>query len=114
MKAAIISEAGGKPVYGDFPKPTATTGTEIVTVKASALSRFSKSRSSGSHYSSDAAFPVVAGADGVGSTSTGKRVYFVLPVAPYGALAEKTVVRSQLTVSVPDDIDDVTAEAIAT
>jgi NADPH:quinone reductase-like Zn-dependent oxidoreductase len=113
MKAAIIREVSSKPIYGDFRDPTATAGTEIVTVKASALSQFSKSRSSGGHYSSETVFPVVAGADGVGSTGVGKRIYFVLPVPPYGALAEKTIVRSQLTVPVPDGIDDATAAAIA-
>jgi NADPH:quinone reductase-like Zn-dependent oxidoreductase len=113
MKAAIIREAGSRPIYGDFREPTATAGTELVTVKASALSQFSRSRSSGGHYSSETVFPVVAGADGVGSTGAGNRIYFVLPVAPYGALAEKTIVRSLLTVPVPEGIDDATAAAIA-
>ena len=113
MKAAIIRAAGDKPIYGDFAEPVVTEETEIITVTASALSQFSRARSSGSHYSSDAVFPVVAGADGVGVTADGRRVYFVLPVAPYGALAEKALVRSKLTVPVPDELDDVTAAAIA-
>ena len=53
-------------------------------------------------------FPSVAGVDGVGVTAEGKRVYFVLPVAPYGALAERALVRSKLTVPVPDELDDAT------
>jgi NADPH:quinone reductase-like Zn-dependent oxidoreductase len=113
MKAAIIRTAGAGPLFGDFPGPATTQGTEVITVIASALSQFSKSRSSGSHYSSDAELPVVAGADGVGTTSEGRRVYFVMPVAPYGALAEQTLVRPELTVPVPDELDDVTAAAIA-
>jgi NADPH:quinone reductase-like Zn-dependent oxidoreductase len=113
MKAAIIRTAGGTPIYGDFAQPVATQGMEVVTVTASALSQFSKSRSSGSHYSSDVEFPVIAGADGVGISIDGKRVYFVMPVAPYGALAEQTLIRPKLTVPVPDELDDVTAAAIA-
>jgi NADPH:quinone reductase-like Zn-dependent oxidoreductase len=113
MKAAIIRSAGGKPVYGDFAEPAVAEGPEIVTVAASALSQFSKSRSSGSHYSSEGEFPVIAGADGVGVTGAGRRVYFVLPIAPYGALAEKTLIRPKLTVPLPDELDDVTAAAIA-
>jgi NADPH:quinone reductase-like Zn-dependent oxidoreductase len=113
MKAAIVRAAGEKPIYGEFAEPVAIEGSEIISVTAAALSQFSKSRSSGSHYSSDADFPVIAGADGVGVTCDGRRVYFVLPVAPYGALAEKTVVRPKLTVPVPDELDDVTAAAIA-
>ena len=113
MKAAIIRAAGDKPIYGDFAEPVATEGTEVITVSVSALSQFSKARSSGNHYSSDTVFPSVAGVDGVGVTAEGKRVYFVLPVAPYGALAERALVRSKLTVPVPDELDDVTAAAIA-
>jgi NADPH:quinone reductase-like Zn-dependent oxidoreductase len=113
MKAAIIRGAGEKPIYGDFDEPIATQETEVITVIASALSQFSKSRSSGSHYSSDVKFPVIAGADGVGNTSDGQRVYFVMPMAPYGGLAEQTLVRRKLTVRIPDELDAVTAAAIA-
>ena len=113
MKAAVIQAAGKSPVYGDFNEPVAGEGQELITVSASGLSQFSKSRSSGSHYSSSGTFPSVAGADGVGRTADGRRVYFVLPEAPYGALAEKTVVRAKQCVAVPDGLDDVTAAAIA-
>jgi NADPH:quinone reductase-like Zn-dependent oxidoreductase len=113
MKAAIITAAGNAPVYGDFSEPAAREGMELVSVSASALSQFSRSRSSGSHYSSDNAFPSVAGADGVGRTADGRRVYFVLPEAPYGALAEKSLVDARRCVAIPDGLDDTTAAAIA-
>ncbi len=113
MKAGIITAAGKTPVYGDFNEPAVCEGKELITVSGSALSQFSKSRSSGSHYSADGVFPSVAGADGVGYTAEGRRVYFVLPEAPYGALAEKSLVRSEQCVPIPDGMDDVTAAAIA-
>lgn len=113
MKAAIIAAAGKTPVYGDFPEPVARTGEELITVSAAALSQFSKSRSSGSHYSSEGVFPAVAGADGVGRTVDGRRVYFALPETPYGTLAEKSLVRSERCVPVPNSLDDITAAAIA-
>ncbi len=113
MKAAIITAAGTPPIFGEFSEPTATPGVELITVSASALSQFSKSRSSGTHYSSEDVFPTVAGADGVGRTEDGRRVYFVLPEAPYGALAEKCLVRAKQCVELPDSLDDVTAAAIA-
>ena len=90
----------------------AGAGEEVVTVSASALSHFSKSRSAGSHYSSDGVFPAVAGAEGVGRTADGRRVYFVLPEAPYGALAEKALVDAERCVAIPDEVDDITAAAI--
>lgn len=113
MKAGIVTAAGKPPIYGEFREPAASKGKELITVSAAALSQFSKSRSSGSHYSSEAIFPSVAGADGVGRTADGKRVYFVLPEAPYGALAEKSLVRCERCVEVPGDLDDVRAAAIA-
>ena len=113
MKAAIVNAAGKSPIFGEFNEPTATLGVELITVSASALSQFSKSRSSGSHYSSDGAFPAIAGADGVGRTADGRRVYFVLPEAPYGALAEKSLVPAKQCIDVPDSLDDLTAAAIA-
>ncbi len=113
MKAGIITATGKAPTYGDFNEPVAGEGEVLITVSASALSPFSKSRSSGSHYSSGGVFPSVAGTDGVGRTADGRRVYFVLPEAPYGALAEKSLVRAKQCVAVPDALDDVTAAAIA-
>jgi NADPH:quinone reductase-like Zn-dependent oxidoreductase len=113
MKAATITAAGKSPVYGDFKEPVASKGAEIIKVSASALSQFSKSRSSGAHYSAEGRFPTVAGADGVGRTVDGRRVYFVLPEAPHGALAEKSLVRANQCITISDDLDDVTAAAIA-
>jgi NADPH:quinone reductase-like Zn-dependent oxidoreductase len=113
MKAAIVKARGSKPVYGDFHEPVAQSGQSVVTVSAAALSNVTKARASGSHYSSDGLFPAVPGVDGVGRTPEGQRVYFILPVAPFGALAEKSLVTPQHCVPVPDDLDDITAAAIA-
>lgn len=113
MKAAVVHGPGQKPQYTDFLDPVANQGEEVIFVRASALSQFTKSRASGSHYSSHGQFPAVAGTDGVGRTSTGQRVYFVLPEAPFGALAEKSLVKAQQCIPLPDDLDDITAAAIA-
>jgi NADPH:quinone reductase-like Zn-dependent oxidoreductase len=113
MKAAIVTAAGRPPIFGEFDEPVPTPEAELINVSASALSQFSKSRSSGTHYSSAEAFPAVAGADGVGRTEEGRRVYFVLPEAPYGALAEKCLVRPSQCIEIPDKLDEVTAAAIA-
>jgi NADPH:quinone reductase-like Zn-dependent oxidoreductase len=113
MKAAIMTAPGKGPVYGDFNEPLAIGGHEVIAVSASALSNFSKSRSSGTHYSSEAAFPCVAGVDGIGRTADGRRVYFALPEAPFGGLAEKCLVDARRCITVPDGLDDVTAAALA-
>lgn len=113
MKAAVVPAAGKSPVYGDFEAPVASPGEELISVQASALSQFSKSRASGSHYSSHGGFPAVAGSDGVGVTQDGRRVYFALPRAPFGALAELCPAPSSQCVELPDSLDEITAAAIA-
>jgi NADPH:quinone reductase-like Zn-dependent oxidoreductase len=113
MKAAIVNAAGKSPIFGEFNEPLPSPGAELITVHASALSPFSKSRSSGAHYSSEGVFPAIAGVDGVGRTADGRRVYFVLPEAPYGALAAKCLVRAIQCIEIPESLDDVTAAAIA-
>lgn len=100
MQAAILVD--DKPQLAEV----ATDGDIAVT--AAALSQFSKSRSTGAHYSSSGA-QAIAGADGVGRTADGRRVYFVLP--ENGSLAERA--RARHTVAIPDHYDDVTAAALA-
>jgi NADPH:quinone reductase-like Zn-dependent oxidoreductase len=113
MKAAVVKGPGQKPQYTDFSEPLAKEGEELISVRAAALSHFTKGRASGAHYSADGMFPAVAGADGVGVTHDGRRVYFVLPDAPNGAMAQTAVVRSRQCIDLPAGIDDVTAAAIA-
>lgn len=113
MKAAVVTAAGKTPRYLDFKDPTQAPGTELITVRAAALTHLTKGRASGSHYSADGVFPAVAGVDGVGLTSDGRRVFFALPEAPFGAMAEKTIVLAERCIPIPDNIDDVTAAALA-
>jgi NADPH:quinone reductase-like Zn-dependent oxidoreductase len=112
MKAAIVVEAGKAPIYTDFQEPVPAQGEVQVTVRAAALSNLVKSRASGTHYSSSGQVPFVVGVDGVGRLDNGRRVYFVLPKAPFGSMAEKSVIRPSQCVSLPADLDDVTAAAI--
>ncbi len=113
MKAAIVKAPKTDPVYGDFPDPVAREGYSVIQVKASALSQLTRSRASGSHYSADGSFPAVAGTDGVGITADGQRVYFGLPESPFGAMAERSLVKSEHCIPLPDTLDDVVAAAIA-
>jgi len=113
MKAAIVREPGKTPVFGDFDDPVPGAGDELITVTASALTHVTKSRASGSHYTSPGSLPAVVGMDGVGRTQDGRRYYFVLPKAPFGGMAEKVSVRREQCVPLPDDVDYVTAAAIA-
>ncbi len=113
MKAAIVRGAGQTPVYGDFSEPVASEGESLVSVTAAAVSPLVRGRASGTHYSSSGQFPFIVGVDGVGRLDDDRRVYFLLPKAPFGAMAERTVALSSHCLTLPDDLDDVTAAAIA-
>ncbi len=113
MKAAVVASLGTTPIYTEFAAPAAKDGYEVVQVTASALSHLTKARAAGAHYSSDQKLPAVAGTDGVGRTQTGQRVYFVLPEAPFGAMAEQSLVKQDQCLPIPEELDDVTAAAIA-
>jgi NADPH:quinone reductase-like Zn-dependent oxidoreductase len=113
MKAAIVVEAGKTPIYGEFREPVPADGEVQVGVSAAALSNVVKSRASGTHYSSSGQFPFVVVIDGVGRLDDGRRVYFVLHEAPFGSMSEKTAVRPSHCVFLPDNLDNVTAAAIA-
>jgi NADPH:quinone reductase-like Zn-dependent oxidoreductase len=113
MKAAIVWGAGQTPVYGDFSEPQPSANDTRIAVTAAAISHVVKSRASGAHYSSSGRFPFIAGIDGVGRLDDGSRVYFILPHAPYGSMAQRTVVPSAQCLALPDGLDDVTAAAVA-
>ncbi len=113
MKAAIVTEAGKTPVYGDFREPIAGTGEIRIAVTAAALSQLTKGRASGSHYSASGSLPAVVGTDGVGRLPDGRRVYFFLPEAPFGSMAQWAVIKKERCIALPEGLDDMTAAAIA-
>jgi NADPH:quinone reductase-like Zn-dependent oxidoreductase len=113
MKAAVVSGAGQTPVYGEFQEPVSGPEDYRIAVRAAAISQLARGRASGGHYSASGRFPLVAGVDGVGRLDDGRRVYFVLPEAPYGSMAEIAAVPASRCLPLPDALDDVTAAAIA-
>jgi NADPH:quinone reductase-like Zn-dependent oxidoreductase len=112
MKAAVVEAFDRPPRYGDFEAPIAQADEVIVLTRATALSQLVRAQASGKHYSSGTP-PMVPGADGVGVLENGKRVYFAFPRGPVGAMAERVAVKAANIVELPDDIDDITAAAIA-
>ena len=113
MKAALVLAAGQPPVYGDFPEPVPSEGENHITVTTASLSHVTRGRASGPHYSSSGKMPFVVGVDGVGRLDDGRRVYFVMPSAPFGSMAEQSIVRASQCITLPDELDDVTAAALA-
>ena len=111
MDAAILHKYG-VPQFGTFPDPVAHDGAEVVEVAAAAISRFDISFASGQHYFRPSHLPAIAGREGVGRLADGRRVYFDAPVAPYGSMAQRTLVTPSGLIEVPDGVDDTVAAAL--
>lgn len=113
MKAAIVTESGQPPVYGDFREPAPAPGQSLIRVSASSLSHITRNRAAGSHYSSDGALPFIPGIDGTGVTHHGRHVYFLMPQHPFGAMAERCLADDAHCIAIPDGLDDASAAAMA-
>jgi NADPH:quinone reductase-like Zn-dependent oxidoreductase len=113
MKAAVVIKPGTIPVYSDFEDPISSVNEVLIDVTTAALTHFVKLRAAGKHYSFDLDPPFVVGIDGVGKLVDGRRVYFLFPRAPYGGMAEQTVVDSSRCIEVPEGVDDITVAALA-
>ncbi len=111
MKAAVVRSFGSPPEYGSFDEPSADADELLIWVKAAALSNLVRLFASGKHHAAGQP-PIVPGVDGVGLCG-GKRLYFLFPRVPFGSMAERTVVKAEQCVAVPDAVDDVTAAAAA-
>lgn len=113
MKAAVVFDLQQGPVWADFTDPQADARHSLVKVNAAAISHVVKGRASGKHYSFDGRLPFVVGIDGVGTLADGQRVYFAFPTAPWGSMALWAPVAVENCLPLPDNLDDITAAAMA-
>ena len=112
MFAAVLRMLGKPPQCEQFPEPIAGDNEIVVHVHAASLKPVDKQLARGSHYASPREVPFVCGTDGVGHLSDGERVFFGGCRAPYGAMAQQTVVPRAFTFPVPDGMSDDVAAAI--
>ena len=110
MKAAVAHDPGS-PVYEDFGEPTAGAGESVVQVSAAGLNPVDLMVAASEFPWRLPTFPSVPGMEGVG-TVDGRRVYFGVTAAPFGAMAERAVAPNDLIFDVPDGLDDGLAIAI--
>jgi len=110
VRAAVLTEYG-VPRAGDFDEPVASEGQAVVGVSAAGLNPVDVAICGGRFYAGKPPLPSVSGREGVG-TLDGRRVYFDTPVAPFGAMAERSLIDPVSTYTVPDEVDDGVAVAL--
>jgi NADPH:quinone reductase-like Zn-dependent oxidoreductase len=110
MRAAVLSEYG-VPAPGEFQEPQAAEGQAVIDVLAAGLNPVDVSISAGRFYAGKPPLPSVTGREGVGVLG-GERVYFDAPIAPYGSMAERTLIDPAFTYPVPDGVSDGVAVAL--
>ena len=113
MKAAIVRDFNHPPEFGNTDEPQVAQDELLITVRAAALSQLARAHAAGKHYSSPKSVPFVAGVDGVGELTDGTVVYFAFARAPYGAMAERTVVPRDHCVPVPKNTNLLNAAGAA-
>jgi NADPH:quinone reductase-like Zn-dependent oxidoreductase len=115
MKAAVLHKFGETPKFQDFPSPIPAEGQILVRVKAVALENVDKVMAEGSHFASQqflSTLPAIVGFDGIGMLEDGRLIGFGGVKAPYGAMAEKTVIPEGYFVPIPEGVEAVTAAAL--
>jgi|SRR5215216_3412932 len=102
MRAAVLHEHGAAPRLEHFDEPVEGPG-HVVAEVAAGLNHLDVMKASGRFHSGSPPLPSVVGSDGVARLENGRRVFFDATAAPYGALAERTLVSE-------DDLLDVRRE----
>jgi NADPH:quinone reductase-like Zn-dependent oxidoreductase len=108
MKAAVVHTLGQPPRFEDFAEPVAEHGEALVRVQFSGVHPLVKALVKGSHYGSRTELPFIAGVDGVGLLEDGTQVYCGMARAPFGMMAERTVVPRARCIPLPPGADGAT------
>jgi NADPH:quinone reductase-like Zn-dependent oxidoreductase len=113
VKAAVV-RGKDPPVYGDFDEPSATSDGMVVAVRAAALTHLDVAVAERRHYLSPDAAAFIAGKEAVAETSSGERFFFNASsiLTPFGSMAERTLVRLDMGLPVPDAVPDALAAAL--
>lgn len=104
MRAAIIAEKAAPTRLGNFAEPHPAHGEQLIHVLAGSIGPTDLMRANG--FFGPMPYPYVPGGEGVGRLDSGERVYFGHSTAPFGALAERTIVPQTEIWQLPDNIDD--------
>jgi NADPH:quinone reductase-like Zn-dependent oxidoreductase len=102
VKAAVLGELGGPPVFADFDEPVAGEGQVVIAMTAAAIHHVDLARASGSFYLGPPPLPWGLGSDGVGRLPDGQQVFVDSAVVPFGTWAERALARTDSLLDVAD------------
>jgi NADPH:quinone reductase-like Zn-dependent oxidoreductase len=112
VKAAVLHEHGEPPQCDQFDEPVEDNGHMVAEVAAAGVNHLDLLKASGRFYTGPPPLPSVVGSDGVGRLADGRRVFFDSTEAPYGAMAERTLVSEEHLLDVAEGVDDEVAAAL--
>jgi NADPH:quinone reductase-like Zn-dependent oxidoreductase len=84
----------------------------VIEVAAAAVSHIDRLEASRNVLHGSADDPLRCRNDGVGVLDGGRRVYFDTTIAPFGAMAERTLVPESALLDLADDVDDAVAATL--
>jgi NADPH2:quinone reductase len=96
----------------EFHEPVEGEGHAVAEVAAAGINHLDLLKASGGFYTGPPPLPSVVGSDGVGRLEDGRRVFFDATAAPHGAMAERTLVREDALLDVPEGVPDEIAAAL--
>ena len=112
MHAAVVHAFDRPPHYEEVATPEPEPGEILVEVLAAGLHPRVRSSADNSHYTSGGTLPMIPGIDGVGCRADGRLVFFVAgDSAPWGTMADYTVVDERRSVELPDGLDPLVVAA---
>lgn len=104
MRAAMIEAAGALPVVVEMAPPEPREGATLVNVDIASIGPTDIARAEGSWRPFPG--PHVVNGEGIGHLDDGTRVYFFHSVAPYGGVAERTLVPTDWVWPIDDIMSD--------
>lgn len=111
MRAAIVTSFDAPPAAGEFDAPEAGEGEVVVDVELAAVNPVDLLISSGAFYASQPPLPSVVGREGIARLDDGRLAYFDGPLAPYGSIAERTLLADGAWWELPAGLDPAPALA---
>lgn len=105
MRAAVLTAHGTVPELREHRDPEPTPGAAVLDIEAAAMNPIDVRVATGQFPLERYEPPYVAGKEGVGRRADGARCYFEYSVQPFGAFAERTLVRDEDLYPVPEGLE---------